>query len=171
MVQFGVATAESVAIETLESRQRRRARIASRVADWRDDRGNQAGGINRGPASWGSHRVGPRCAGTPCRVHYDQGLPAQLPKLPSGEEREPDRHPDFQLGAILKLVPVSRLLMGLDFPLMPKSTFAPAIADVGRYPAFSENDLRNISNANAFRLYLELAKRVGWGTERRLSAV
>jgi predicted TIM-barrel fold metal-dependent hydrolase len=78
---------------------------------------------------------------------------------------------EAQLGAILKLVPVSRLLMGLDFPLMPKSTFAPAIADVGRYPAFSDNDLRNISNANAFRLYPELAKRVGSGTERRLSAV
>jgi hypothetical protein len=28
-----------------------------------------------------------------------------------------------------------------------------------------------IPHANAFRLYPELAKRVGWGTERRLSAV
>ncbi len=68
---------------------------------------------------------------------------------------------EAQLGAILKLVPVSQLLMGLDNPFMPKSTFAPAIADIGRYPAFSETDLRSISYANAFRLYPELAKRIG----------
>jgi 6-methylsalicylate decarboxylase len=68
---------------------------------------------------------------------------------------------EAQLGAILKLVPVSQLLMGLDLPFMPKSSFAPAIADVGRYPAFSETDLRSISYANAFRLYPELAKRIG----------
>jgi predicted TIM-barrel fold metal-dependent hydrolase len=68
---------------------------------------------------------------------------------------------EAQLGAILKLVPVSQLLMGLDNPFMPKSTFAPAIADVGRYSAFSETDLRSISYANAFRLYPDLAKRIG----------
>jgi predicted TIM-barrel fold metal-dependent hydrolase len=68
---------------------------------------------------------------------------------------------EAQLGAILKLVPASQLLMGLDLPFMPKSSFAPAIADVGRYPAFSEADLRSISYANAFRLYPELAKRIG----------
>jgi 6-methylsalicylate decarboxylase len=68
---------------------------------------------------------------------------------------------EAQLGAILKLVPVSQLLMGLDLPFMPKSSFAPAIADVGRYSAFSEADLRSISYENAFRLYPELAKRVG----------
>jgi predicted TIM-barrel fold metal-dependent hydrolase len=68
---------------------------------------------------------------------------------------------EAQLYVILKLVPVSQLLMGLDFPLMPKSSFAPAIVDVGRYSAFSEADLRSISYANAFRLYPELAKRIG----------
>jgi predicted TIM-barrel fold metal-dependent hydrolase len=68
---------------------------------------------------------------------------------------------DAQLGAILKLVPVSQLLMGLDLPFMPKSTFAPAIADVGGYPAFSKTDLRDISYANAFRIYPALAKRIG----------
>jgi predicted TIM-barrel fold metal-dependent hydrolase len=67
---------------------------------------------------------------------------------------------EAQLGAILKLVPVSQLLMGLDNPFMPKSTFTPAIADVGRYPAFNETDLRSISYANAFRLYPGLAKRI-----------
>jgi hypothetical protein len=30
---------------------------------------------------------------------------------------------------------------------------------------------KSFRGGNAFRLYLELAKRVGWGTERRLSAV
>jgi predicted TIM-barrel fold metal-dependent hydrolase len=69
---------------------------------------------------------------------------------------------EAQLCAILKLVPVSQLLMGFDFPLMPKSSFAPAIADIGRYPAFSETDLRSISYANAFRLYPELARRIGY---------
>src|SRR6267143_1498948 len=68
---------------------------------------------------------------------------------------------EAQLYAILKLVPVSQLLMGFDFPLMPKSSFAPAIADMGRYSAFSETYLRSISYANAFRLYPELAKRIG----------
>jgi predicted TIM-barrel fold metal-dependent hydrolase len=77
---------------------------------------------------------------------------------------------EAQLVAILKLVPVSQLLMGLDFPLMPESTFAPAIADVGRYPAFSEADLRSISSANAFRLYPELAKRIRQGAKHGLSS-
>jgi len=66
-----------------------------------------------------------------------------------------------QLFAILKLAPVSQLLMGLDFPLMPKSSFAPAISDVRRYPAFSEADLRSISYENAFCLFPTLAKRLG----------
>src|SRR5882757_10933919 len=56
---------------------------------------------------------------------------------------------EAQLAAILKLVPVSQLLMGLDFPFMPKSTFAPAIADVERYRAFDETDLQSLSYGNA----------------------
>jgi predicted TIM-barrel fold metal-dependent hydrolase len=67
---------------------------------------------------------------------------------------------EAQLYAILKLVPVSQLLMGFDFPLMPKSSFAPAIADVRRHSAFSETDLQSISYGNAFRLYPKLAKRI-----------
>src|SRR3981189_2194732 len=66
-----------------------------------------------------------------------------------------------QTGAILKLSPVSQLVMGLDFPLMPKSTFVPAIADVGRYPAFSKADLQSLSYGKAGRLCPELAKRIG----------
>jgi hypothetical protein len=72
---------------------------------------------------------------------------------------------EAQLEAILKLVPVSQLMMGLDFPLMPKSTFAPAIADVGRYPAFSEADLQSLSYGNAGRLYPALKARIEQGNE------
>ena len=72
---------------------------------------------------------------------------------------------EAQLGAILKLVPVSQLVMGLDFPLMPKSTFAPAIADVGRYPAFGEADLQSLSYGNAGRLYPALKARIEQSSE------
>ena len=68
---------------------------------------------------------------------------------------------EAQLCAILKLVPMAQLLMGLDNPFMPRSPFAPAIADIRRYPAFNETDLRSISYENAFRLYPALAKRIG----------
>ena len=61
---------------------------------------------------------------------------------------------------MLKLVPVSQLVMGLDFPLMPKSTFAPAIADIGRYPAFNKADLQSLSYGNAGRLYPALKARI-----------
>ena len=57
-------------------------------------------------------------------------------------------------------MPVSQLLMGLDFPFMPKSTFAPAIADVERYSVFSKADLRSISYGNAGRLYPALKARI-----------
>ena len=67
---------------------------------------------------------------------------------------------EAQLGAILKLVPASQLVMGLDFPLMPKSTFAPAIADIGRYPAFNKGDLQSLSYGNAGRLFSALKARI-----------
>jgi predicted TIM-barrel fold metal-dependent hydrolase len=67
---------------------------------------------------------------------------------------------EAQLEAILKLVPLSQLVMGLDFPLMPKSTFAPAIADIGRYRAFSDTDLQSLSYGNAGRLYPALKARM-----------
>ena len=67
---------------------------------------------------------------------------------------------EAQLGAILELVPVSQMVMGLDFPLMPKSTFAPAIADIGRYPAFNQADLKSLSYGNAGRLYPSLKARI-----------
>jgi predicted TIM-barrel fold metal-dependent hydrolase len=67
---------------------------------------------------------------------------------------------EAQLGAILKLVPVSQLVMGLDFPFMPKSTFAPAIADIGRYPAFNKPNLQSLSYGNAGRLFPALKVRI-----------
>src|SRR6267143_940636 len=72
---------------------------------------------------------------------------------------------EAQLEAILKLVPVSQLVMGLDFPLMPKSTFAPAIADIGRYPAFKKADLQGLSHGNAGRLYPSLKARIDQSSE------
>jgi hypothetical protein len=43
---------------------------------------------------------------------------------------------------------------------MPKSTFAPAIADIGRYPAFNKADLQSLSYGNAGRLYPALRARI-----------
>jgi 6-methylsalicylate decarboxylase len=72
---------------------------------------------------------------------------------------------EAQLGAILKLVPASQLVMGLDYPLMPKSTFAPAIADIARYRAFNKADLQSLSHGNAGRLYPALKARIERSTE------
>jgi 6-methylsalicylate decarboxylase len=72
---------------------------------------------------------------------------------------------EAQLGAILTLVPVSQLVMGLDYPLMPKPTFAPAIADIGRYPAFDKADLQSLSYGNAGRLYPALKVRIEQSSE------
>jgi predicted TIM-barrel fold metal-dependent hydrolase len=74
---------------------------------------------------------------------------------------------EAQLGAILKLVPASQLVVGLDFPLMPKSTFAPAIADIGRYPAFNKADLLGLSYGNAGRLYPALKARIERSSEHK----
>jgi predicted TIM-barrel fold metal-dependent hydrolase len=78
---------------------------------------------------------------------------------------------EAQLGAILKLVPVSQLVMGLDFPLMPKSTFAPAIADIGRYSAFNKADLQSLSYGNAGRLYPALKARTEKSSEHNGSGL
>ena len=67
---------------------------------------------------------------------------------------------EAQLSAILKLVPVSQLLIGLDFPLMPSSSFAPALDDIARYPQFSADDLQGLCFGNAGRLYPALRARI-----------
>jgi len=48
---------------------------------------------------------------------------------------------------------------------MPKSTFAPAIADIGRYPAFNNADLQSLSYRNAGRLYPALKARIEQSNE------
>ena len=68
-----------------------------------------------------------------------------------------------QLGAILDLVPPSKLLMGLDFPLMPETSVAPAFTNIGAYPGFSEADLRAISFGNAGKLFPKLKERLDRG--------
>jgi hypothetical protein len=47
------------------------------------------------------------------------------------------------------------------FPYMPDTSFEPAIADVGRYPAFSEDDVHSPSSGTAGTLYPALKARVG----------
>jgi hypothetical protein len=47
---------------------------------------------------------------------------------------------------------------------MPKSTFGPAIADIGRYAAFNKADLQNLSYGSAGRLYPALKARINQGT-------
>jgi len=71
-----------------------------------------------------------------------------------------------QLSALLKLVPASRLLIGLDFPLMPGSSFAPALAGIAEYPEFSADDLHKLSCGNAAELFPALAARMKAGTSR-----
>jgi hypothetical protein len=44
---------------------------------------------------------------------------------------------------------------------MPDTSFEPAIADVGRYPAFSEDDVHSLSSGTAGTLYPALKARVG----------
>src|SRR5260370_28457582 len=78
---------------------------------------------------------------------------------------------EAQLGAILKPMPVSQLVMGLDFPLMSKSAFAPAIADIGRYLAFNKADLQNLSYGHAGRLYPALRARLEKSTEHNSNRI
>ncbi len=67
-----------------------------------------------------------------------------------------------QLGALAELVPPSRLLMGLDIPYMPESSFAPAIQDLERWPGFTQPDLDAIAFGNAKRLYPTIAARLAY---------
>ncbi len=67
-----------------------------------------------------------------------------------------------QLDALAELVPTSRLLMGLDIPYMPESSFEPAIQDLERWPGFIQSDLDRIAFGNAMRLYPTIAARIGY---------
>jgi hypothetical protein len=61
-------------------------------------------------------------------------------------------------------------MMGLDFPLMPKSTFAPAIADIGRYPAFNDADRQSLSCGTAGRLFPASTRASNGGSSDRAIA-
>ena len=65
-----------------------------------------------------------------------------------------------QLGALLELVPSSRLLMGFDIPFMPFSSFDPAIREVVAFERFDEADLAKIARENAALLFPALAARI-----------
>ena len=65
-----------------------------------------------------------------------------------------------QLGALLDLVPVSRLLMGFDIPFMPPSSIAPAIAEILAFEQFDEADLALVSHRNAASLFPALRERM-----------
>lgn len=60
-----------------------------------------------------------------------------------------------QLRALLDLVPVDNLLMGLDFPLMPAASYAPALADLTA-SGLDDAALRAIARGNAERLFPRL---------------
>ena len=65
-----------------------------------------------------------------------------------------------QLHALLQLVPVSQLLMGFDCPFMPIWSFAPAIEDVQRWEAFTDEDMSLLAQKNAALLYPSIAGRI-----------
>ena len=65
-----------------------------------------------------------------------------------------------QLHALLQLVPVSQLLMGFDCPFMPIWSFAPAIEDVQRWEAFTDEDMSLLAQKNAALLYPSVAERI-----------
>lgn len=67
-----------------------------------------------------------------------------------------------QLGALAELVPPSRLLMGLDIPFMPESSFEPAIQDLERWAGFTQPDLDGIAFGNAMQLYPTIAARIAY---------
>lgn len=67
---------------------------------------------------------------------------------------------EAQLGALCKLVPVSRMLMGLDLPFMPRTSFALAIADLTGSPSLDAADREKVSRGNAERLFPALKARI-----------
>ena len=66
-----------------------------------------------------------------------------------------------QLGALLDLIPTSRLLMGFDIPFMPSSSFDPAILETLAFERFDKADLDKVAHGNASTLFPALAARMG----------
>jgi len=63
------------------------------------------------------------------------------------------------LSAMLRLMPVSQLLLGFDFPFMPPATVAPAIASLESFEGLSSDDQRAIASGNARRLLPKVGAR------------
>jgi predicted TIM-barrel fold metal-dependent hydrolase len=83
-------------------------------------------------------------------------LPVNAPHVPNGASAELQKfyydvaqveHPSG-LAAVTKMVPVSQILWGTDFPFRPGSAYVKGLADFG----FSAADLRAIERDNALRL-------------------
>lgn len=64
------------------------------------------------------------------------------------------------LDAIRRLVPASQLMLGFDFPMMPASTVAPALARFAAYKPLSAAERRQIMDGTALALLPELARRL-----------
>lgn len=71
-----------------------------------------------------------------------------------------------QLGALLQLVPVSRMLMGLDLPFMPSTSFGPAIGDLTGSSSLDAADREKVSHGNAERSFPALNARIEHGDHR-----
>ena len=65
-----------------------------------------------------------------------------------------------QLGALLDLVPISRLLIGFDIPFMPSSSLDPAIREVLAFARFDKATLDKVASGNASTLFPALAARI-----------
>ncbi len=66
---------------------------------------------------------------------------------------------EAQLGAVLKLVPVSQLLMGYDIPYMPDWSIEPAKRALETFDGLTQDDLDHIASKNAANLYPSVAAR------------
>ena len=65
-----------------------------------------------------------------------------------------------QLGAMLDLVPSSRLLAGFDIPFMSETSIAPAMRELERSTRLTDGDALQIASGTAARLFPQLAARV-----------
>lgn len=65
-----------------------------------------------------------------------------------------------QLDAIRHLVPVDRLLLGFDYPMMPSSSIAPSRSRLDAYPSWTAEEKSRICAGNAQRLFPALAARM-----------
>jgi predicted TIM-barrel fold metal-dependent hydrolase len=63
------------------------------------------------------------------------------------------------LAAMLRLMPVSQLPLGFDFPFMPPTTIAPAIASLESFDGLSPDDQQAIAGGNARRLLPKVGAR------------